>query len=237
MTRQDRLFAACRILFGQDVEISGDFLSYLQDKGVSSAFRKRALQVHPDRSVLSGLSLQRCREEFAALQGARATLHQYIAARTRCSPDTIDALQPWQLNPMRPADLPQEKLLFGRFLYRLGIIDWRQLIRALAWQKSGRPRIGELGVKLGYLDRHAVVTILKTSIGTGAFGITAYKMGLLSADQVRQLLLYQKRQQKKIGGFFVEQGLMNPQQLHELLRQCRQHNRRVESFSELLDKD
>lgn len=232
MNRHDRLLAACRVLFGHDLEISADFLGYLQESGVSSAYRKRALEVHPDRSVISGLCLQQCREEFAALQAARAILQHYIAAREGAAHCRMDRATPGNTNPLQASSLPEEKLLFGRFLYRLGIIDWRQLIMALAWQKSSRPRIGELGVKMGYFDRNAVVMILKNSVKTGSFGVTAHKMGLLSADQVRQLLLYQQRQQQKIGQFFIEHDLLNTSELHELLRQCNQHNRRVESLVE-----
>lgn len=193
--------------------------------------------MHPDRALVSGLSLQSCREEFTALQGARTSLQEYIAAREYCSLRVTDFNKALKIKDMPPAALPEEKLLFGRFLYRLGIIDWRQLIMALAWQKSGRPRIGELGVKMGYLNRHAVLMILKKSVRTGAFGITAHKMGLLSAEQVRQLLLQQKRQQKKIGRFFVENGLLNSRQLTDLLSQCQQHNRRIERIRELHDID
>lgn len=214
MESEDRLFKACRILFGDDIELSMEFLAYLQEKGVTSAFRKKVKEVHPDRALVSGLSLQRSREEFSALQFACETLRQHIAtrellSRTHNRPPARSRIK----DSVHPINLPKEKLLFGRFLYRMGIIEWRQLIMALAWQKSGRPKIGELSIQMGYLDRKTVLIILKNPVKTGSFGMTACKMGLLTVAEVRELLLRQKRQEKKIGQFFVEQGLLNSRQL------------------------
>ncbi len=48
MEREDRLFEACRILFGNDIEVSREFLCYLQEEGVIRAFRKRAMDFHPE---------------------------------------------------------------------------------------------------------------------------------------------------------------------------------------------
>lgn len=228
MEREDRLFEACRVLFGNDIELSREFLCYMQDEGVTSAFRKRAMEVHPDKALISGFSVKRCQDEFVALQFACETLRQYIASREIRSHDATSAAGKPYKSYLHPTVLPEEKLLFGRFLYRMGIIQWRQLIMALTWQKSGRPRIGELGISLGYLDRNSVGIILKNSIKVGAFGVTAYKMGFLTADEVRDLLLRQKRQEKKIGQFFVEKGLLSRSDLVVLLRQCQEHNRRVE---------
>ena len=228
MEREDHLFEACRVLFGNDIELSREFLCYLRDEGVTSAFRKKAMEVHPDRALVSGLSVKRCQDEFVALRLACETLRQYVASREIRSQYTASTAEKRYKSDLHPNVLPEEKLLFGRFLYRMGIIQWRQLLMALTWQRAGRPRIGELGISLGYLDRNSVVTILKNSIKVGAFGATAYKMGFLTADEVRDLLLRQKRQEKKIGQFFIEKGLLSRNDLILLLRQCKEHNRRVQ---------
>jgi len=229
---QDHLFDACRILFGDEIELSEDFISYLQKKGVTSAFRKRAMVVHPDKALISGLSVQQCQREFTSLQVASETLLQHILSRD----SHYRAAKITQKTSMRatqqPKGLPEKKLRLGRFLYRIGIIEWRQLIAAITWQKSSRPRIGELAISLGYLDQNSVVAILKNSIKRGAFGVTAYEMGLLNVNEVRELLHRQKRQQKKIGQFFIEKGILNRRELQEFLYQCNKHNRRVESISE-----
>jgi len=232
LDRDDRLLEACRILFGKDIELSREFLSYIQNEGVTSAFRKKAMEVHPDRAHVSGLSMQRCSEEFLALQIACETLRGHIASREILSRVASSSAKQQNRSYSQPNDLPEEKLLFGRFLYRMGLIEWRQLIKALTWQKAGRPRIGELGISLGYLDRNSVVAILKNSINCGAFGVTAQNMGFLTEDKVRELLLRQKRQEKKIGQFFIENGPLTQRDLVVLLWQCKAHNRRVERLKE-----
>ncbi len=230
MKREDELFEACRILFGADIVLSWDFLAYLQEEGITSAFRKKAMAIHPDKALLSGLSRKKCQQEFVLLQSARKILCEYILSR-QIPPQTSQQTEPVERNGFpSPVTLPERKLLFGRFLYHMGIIQWRQLIQALAWQKSGRPKIGELGVLQGYLERNSVGIILKSSGVNGSFGLTARKLGLLTGEEVRELLLRQKRQQKKIGQFFVEKGVVSGVELDLLLEQWRKHNRNADNF-------
>lgn len=235
MEREKRLFEACRILFGNDISLSQEFLAYLQKEGITSAFRKRVMEVHPDRAIVSELSVHRCQEDFHSLQRATETLLQYIKSREiafsrglATAPSLNSQDTPSYLDYSR---LPSVKLRFGRFLYRMELIEWRQLMMALAWQKSGRPRIGELGVRLGYLDRNSVLTILKYSVNIGPFGTTALHMGLLTKKEVLDLLSRQKQQERKIGQFFVEQGIVTDDELKELLVQLDKHNRRIEMIS------
>lgn len=232
MSRENSLFEACRILFGEEILLSQDFLAYLQEEGINSAFRKRAKEIHPDKALISGVSIETCQEEFVSLQVACEMLRKHIASR-KIRPRTTQDRGIFESNAHTyPHVLPDRKLPFGRFLYRIGIIEWQQLIKALAWQKSGRMKIGELGVKLGYLDKDSVIIILKNSGKNGAFGLTAQKMGFLTTNEVRDLLLRQRRLQKKIGQFFVENGLLSNMELQTLLGQCQEHNRRIENLSE-----
>jgi len=228
---EDDLFEACRILFGNEIELSREFLLYLQHEGVTSAFRRKAMQVHPDRALASGVSIKKCQDDFVALKFACETLLLHISSRENQSilirPETNrrnGSTAPVAIN------LPAKRLLFGRFLYRMGIIEWGQLITALSWQKSSRLKIGELGIRLGYLDRNAVITILKNTVKGRLFGMTAQQMGFLTKDEVCQLLTRQKWYEKKIGQYFVEQGLLSRSELSILLGQCRAHNRRVDQL-------
>jgi hypothetical protein len=45
---ESSLFNACRILFGAEIELSRDFLFYLQPSGVKAAYRQQAKESHPD---------------------------------------------------------------------------------------------------------------------------------------------------------------------------------------------
>jgi len=214
---------ACRILFGPDIRPSREFLDYLQEEGIVSAFRQRAMDVHPDRARFTSLSVEKCQKEFIALQAASEILREHIAVRQGENFQKNNN-QFAQKSSSGKGALPKTELPFGRFLYYLGIIEWRQLIKALAWQKSGRPRIGELGIKCGYLERNSIGIILKNSGVKSAFGWTAYRLGFLSKDEVRDLLRRQRRQQKRIGQFFVENGVFTRLELEVLLGRCRKHN-------------
>ena len=46
---EQELYRACRIIFGPDLTVSREFLEYIQSSGVKSAFRKKAMETHPDR--------------------------------------------------------------------------------------------------------------------------------------------------------------------------------------------
>ncbi len=228
MKREDELFEACRILFGADVMLSRDFLAYLRQEGITSAFRKKAMEIHPDKALISGFSRNECQQEFVLLQSARKILSEYIISR-EIAPQASPQIESVERNgSLSPITLPERKLPLGRFLYHMGIIQWRQLIQALAWQKSGRPKIGELGVLQGYLERNSVGIILKSCGVNGSFGLTARKLGLLTGEGVRELLLRQKRQQKKIGQFFVEKGVLSGVDLDLLIEQLRKHNRNAD---------
>lgn len=228
---EETLFEACRVLFGSDMIPSRDFLMYLQEQGIASAFRKRAMDIHPDKVSLSGLSKAQSQQEFISLQIACKTLRQYIA--THQQNPAITTSENIQSNtPPHSIVLPEIPLPFGRFLYHMGLIQWRQIIQALTWQKSGRLKIGELGVRMGYLDRRSIALILRNSVVSKSFGLTAFNMGFLTKEEVRTLLLRQKLQQKKIGQFFLQNGVLTSTELKILLEQCREHNFEIKRISE-----
>ena len=55
---------ACGILFGPQVEVSLDFLKYLEPSGLKSAYRKKALETHPDRARIIGKDETKMTELF-----------------------------------------------------------------------------------------------------------------------------------------------------------------------------
>ena len=231
MENEKDLFAACRLLFGEEIVISWEFLGYLREEGIAGAFRKKSLELHPDRSLFSGLSSAEAQSQFVLLQNSCQILRQYVNARqARCSTAHLNEESGTKSDRVYGKVLPEKQLLFGRFLYHTGLIDFQQIVQALAWQKSGRRRIGELAVTLGYLKQSSVKVILNRSHGKRKFGLTAWELGLLSQDEIQKLLQYQRRQQKKIGQFFVEQGVINRVELKILLSRWKAHNRQVQSI-------
>ena len=139
MEREDSLFEACRVLFGNDIELSREFLCYLREKGVTSAFRKRAKEVHPDKALISGFSLQRCQKEFVALQLACDTLRQYIASREIRSHIAASAAE----KPNKSLCIPLSCLKRNFFLDDFFIVWVSFSGVSYLWRSPGRDPVGQ----------------------------------------------------------------------------------------------
>ena len=86
MLAEHELFNACRILFGSDLNITRDFLEYLQASGLKTAYRKRALETHPDRIAVMGIDEQQHDTDlFRQVQTAYEGLTSYLDARKKGS--------------------------------------------------------------------------------------------------------------------------------------------------------
>jgi len=254
------LFHSCEIIFGPELDISREFLDYLQLSGIKSAYRKRAMETHPDRAALENDRVQRQRHDlFHSVQEAYENLIAFLDAKEkgyRLPPPTRPA--PPRTQPDRPAQakataqtkaksrnpfsqpavfwdteslyegaLPNRRLLLGHFLYYSGLINWRTIIQALIWQRTERPRLGEIGRRFGLLNEAEVLHILRNRPILQPFGRTALELGLLSQPQLQMLVAHQKRLQKKFGDFFLEKQILAPEELRALLQQYQEHNARI----------
>lgn len=121
--------------------------------------------------------------------------------------------------------IPKIRMRFGNFLYYSGLVDWTTIVRAVTWQRSQRPRLGELAQRLGWLSETEVLEVLARKKFTERFGATAVRRQLLSEKQLNILLNYQKFLQKKIGAFFLDQQLFTFEQLEELVLKHAEHNK------------
>ncbi len=264
---EQKLYRACKIIFGPELAVSHDFLQYLQESGLKSAYRQRALETHPDRCPTQGEfvkrrmtmmfhTVQQAYEDLNDfLEDRKNGLYPYLSAprKNKKQPESARADKAEQRKTSkkrtrrqrvvkpRPAEenernfktgnnqygsLPPRKLLFGHYLYYSGLIDWQTLIRALVWQRSQQPRLGEIGRRLGWLNKKDILTIMRHRTRTRPFGRSAVELGVLSESQLKILLSQQKKYRKKIGGYFVEKNIMTSRQLGRLVEKCRRHNSR-----------
>lgn len=270
------LFRSCEILFGSELHVSREFLDYLQVSGVKSAFRKRALETHPDHHAGKDPLVQQettalfssVRDAYENLLGflrEKETIHlppeaPRTTATTATAPSgrkptarhTAHAQQrrnPTPRQPIKPiitsdehyrdaglsnteryyeGALPDRQLLFGHFLYYSGLANWRTIARILTWQRTERPRIGELGRRFGIFDQEDISTIMHYKKPFYPFGQTARMLGLLSEQQLRVLIFQQKRLQKKFGTILLEKNLLKDYELQELLHQFESHNDNIQ---------
>ena len=77
---QHRLFRSCEILFGSELTISGEFLDYLQLGGLKTAYRKRAMETHPDRRAVQ---VARQGHSFFTVQAAYEDLLDFLKTRDK----------------------------------------------------------------------------------------------------------------------------------------------------------
>lgn len=124
----------------------------------------------------------------------------------------------------RERSIPSRKLLFGHYLYYAGATNWQTIIKALVWQRTGRPRLGEIGRRFGWLTDQDILTILRKRKLSESFGASAVSLGLLTDKQVRLMVFQQSRLQKKIGDYYLQHKLLSPLQLNELATRFTKHN-------------
>jgi hypothetical protein len=247
------LFQACQTLFGIENNISREFLEYLQLPGIKSAYRKKAFETHPDRAALNGGEAEQQNAElFRTIQRAYEDLTNYLAARengfrfsgnqykqrngktahTSCKKDFQENHSSLhgnaEIEKLYTGPIPQRSLLFGHFLYYSGLINWRLIIQALLWQRTQRPRIGEIACKFGLFKAPDVLTILKNRKNMQPFGHTALDLGLLSESQLKIVIAHQLRLQKKFGAYFVENKLLSQENLQQLATEHQKHNAQFE---------
>ncbi len=302
---EHELFKACQVIFGAELNISRQFLEYVQLSGVKTAYRKRAKETHPD--VLAGqgeFAIKRGARQFQSVKEAYESLKVYVAARekgycfvpmrplrrttaasstprrkTTTTPQQSASQrakwQEWQRKRAEVArqqaalararaaardqerqkqrcraqrarqqrrqatnktttlfqgNLPQRSMLFGHFLYYSGLVDWQTLVKALIWQRANRPRVGEIGLRFGWLSSTDVDGIMQSKQARDMFGQAAVDGGKLSKSQLRMILSFQKGQQKRIGEYFVRRRIFNRRKLVELLHLFQAHNARYNRF-------
>ncbi len=236
------LIDACRTLFGDELLLSREFLTYLQPTGVKAAYRLKAKEAHPDRFAGSPLKVRRQQTAFfQEVNKAYDLLRSFFQERDQelrfgQSPQTT-GFRSSKSKPRRhsPADkkgscrIPERTLEFGHYLYHRGLITYSQLINALVWQRQQRPVLGELAINLGWLKKEDTLTVTQQRGPYARFGERAIRMGLLSPGQVKALILYQRTMQKKLGQYFVEKGILSAGEIEHLAQKLSEHNSRFYS--------
>ncbi|MBN2645225.1 MAG: J domain-containing protein [Desulfuromonadaceae bacterium] len=239
---ENELLDACRVLFGAEVQLSRDFLFYMQPSGVKTAYRQKAKETHPDlfvnapedesfrqgelfRSVCEAYQLL---DRFTADPRKRVWLAADRKARFdgpepfRSDPSN-DATDAWNRNASMQS-LPRRYLETGLYLYHRGLISYAEMIEALVWQRRQRPVIGTLAERWGWLTSEHLQQINRYHGRHGRFGSRAVALGYLTPFQLQVLLRYQQRCQQPFAQYFVEQGLMTGAEVEAYIREQQRHN-------------
>lgn len=230
----DGVGKAGELLFGPGFEPPRDRDEAWQ-REVREAWRRRALDTHPDRAAALGRDEREMAREFQALAEAYRTLCPAGDRAGEALPERPASPQPRrQPRPVRPpvdhlhrGGLPRRPLLFAEYLYYSGRVSWRNLVEAVAWQRRQRPAIGRIAVEWGHLDDTQVREVLQARRrGAKPFGETAREMGFLTGVQLLALLGRQRRMQRRIGEYFVEAGILGHGEVPALEAELLSHNAR-----------
>ena len=236
---EENLFQACRVLFGPEAAISRSFLYCLQPSGISNAFRRRALETHPDRfAMMDEESRRKGAELFIEADRARSRLLSFcrerdgrmLASRHRRK-RPVQGSDRKQTSPVKlySGSIPQRRLRFGEFLYYSGIITWHAFVKAIVWQRRQRPRFGDIARRWRYLSEQDIRGIITRKRFSEPIGEAAVRIRFLSQFQVNTILFHQMFSQRPIGEYFVENGFLTKDRVDELLAGLKQHNARFSS--------
>jgi hypothetical protein len=252
------LYRACSILFGPGVDVSVDFLFYIQPSGIKSAYRRRALATHPDRAAGSGVdALRLSTDQFIETHWAYERLLKFVTKRDRmgATAPAHPARQAREARAARPRPaaprphtatggarstarpkghyyktrIPARRMQFGEYLYYAGHVPWETLIKAIVWQRAQRPRLGDLALKRGWLEPwHLKAVGQRRKLGEQV-GEVFVRLGYLSRARMRSLVYLQRSMQRPIGEYFTAGGYLSPAGLAHALKDFHRHNIRHSS--------
>ena len=252
-TSSAELFQACATIFGPEIKISYDFLKYLQPVGIKTAYRKKAFDTHPDRAMVLGAFAEDLNAEFINVRQAYEKLLSFAEAKNirQGSSASYNGFTPEQRSSCQnhrhynneqkhtrhnpkgkkqhydhfyAGSFPKGNLMLGQFLYYSGLISWRTLIEAICWQRRQRPLIGQIAVSWRLIAYPDVLGILKVRKFDEKFGECALRIGYISYYELFALIGKQKKMQRPLGEFFIENGLLSNDDLLNIVRKQQRHN-------------
>ncbi len=237
---------ACRILFGNELAVSLDFLRSLESLSIKSAFRKRALETHPDRFINFGpVAVSDQTVRFVEVTTAYERLNAFLAERERTTRDPFARTaqtesprrkpEPAAARPRPPrffeGSIPQRSLLFGEYLYYTRTIPQYVLTEAIVWQRGQRPRFGDIALRWRLLSDEALDEVVRSKRFGEMLGESAIRLMKLNRFHVNTILFFQRKQQRPIGEYFTSQGHIMQFMLRRLLHENQLHNEQFRSLS------
>jgi curved DNA-binding protein CbpA len=253
------ILAALGLLFATDINSCREMLVSIQESDIKKAYRQKALQTHPDRFPTLGEDLRKLRSErFIEVTNAYETLNTYLKTSRRrlyglgqrdtdpdrgaqgngqtrryqrqssakSHPFSSDFYTSsfWQKN------MPGRYLRLAEFLYYSGVITWKVFVKALVWQNKQRPRIGEIAQRWNWLTEMEILRLLRLRRPGQRLGELLLHHEIISPFQLNVLLCQQRKSQRPIGEYFVQQGVLTESQIRDFLFRQKQHN--LEYFSD-----
>ena len=203
------LYEACSVLFGPEVNVSFEFLRYLQPAGVTAAYRQRARETHPDRAVVIGKSPESLAALFRDVRQAYEKLNAVIGndayfrgvapiygrtTRTAAPHRTAKPKSRWagMSSGFHPGD----------FFYQKTGSGWKRRTQKQSWtQQTTRAAPHNI-----YLPKTPLL-----------FGQYLYYSGHIKWDALISAVVWQRMQRPLVGKLAVDWRLISEDQVREIL--------------------
>ncbi len=227
--------SALRTLYGDEALLfPAPLLQPFQPENLKAVFRRRALELHPDRALVLGKSPEEMNEAFKEVKLAYELLMDLPGTSSRPSarfrhpdPSHPDTPQEDSDDRYHESGIPNTRMLFGQFLYYAGLITLKTLHSAVTWQQRHRPSFGKIALMWDYLTLEEIRLVEASKMYGEKIGESATRRGCLTAFQCHTILGFQKYLQRPIGEFFQEIGILEEEEIAFLVRLMRKHNARV----------
>jgi hypothetical protein len=220
---------ACKTLFGREANITRDFVQSMGYDDLKSAFRKKAFETHPDLHISTDAFVQRKQTDI--FMGVRTAYDVILNHFEKRGKSLREGTMPKTTNKTSDCGdkcttgvVPPRRLEIGGYLYYRGCIPYPELIKALAWQKRQRPIVGVIAKQWEWLTDEQIRAIVSFRGQPRLFGDRAVHLKFLTPFKVRTVLAYQRTQQKKIGQYFVENGLLTEKKIEQMVEELKRHN-------------
>ena len=212
VVEEEELYYSCRLIFGKDLKVSPDFLQYLQLSGIKKAYRKKALEFHPDRGFCQTLTLQQSMaNQFIDVHQAYEKLLAYLEARDKEPEFNIS----FRSSSIRK-DKDEVKKTYqnstantNRFYQKKA--NGSQLKNNNGGQQKTSFHGPPLDPKSLYRGSLPNCQLL--------FGRYLYYSGLINLHTIGQALVWQRSQRPCFGEIGRRMGLMDEQDTFKILRQ------------------
>jgi len=226
------LIYACKVLFTHKTGVDFDFINGLDLSGLKLAYRKKALETHPDRSKALGRTEEEMNGLFQEVSSAYEILAPVVlgkrALKKRPKPPYPEARHHSFNDRFYHGAIPKRELKIGQFLYYSGRISWRTLINAIVWQKRQRPLFGQIAMEWKILTAHDINTILKKKKAFNEkFGEYALKHSYFTPFQHLAITGRQRKLQPLICRYFIEKGILTSEQVNASVMNADGHNRHL----------
>ncbi|MCG8572182.1 MAG: hypothetical protein MJB14_18780 [Spirochaetes bacterium] len=193
-------------------------------------YRKKIMFFHPDRSQLTGLDEDYLSNQFKRYTDAFQYLLKYCEKPTFTKvTKTPPAYSKKQKNETfyYHGEVPNIILRLAEYLFYRGIIHWQELIEALCWQTRNRPRLGQIGIDLGYFTPDKVKMLMEECYYKEKIGTAAVRLNFIDNYQLFVLLGRQKQMDLPIGRYFTMTKKINESRLNHYNQQLQEHNRQM----------